>query len=141
MLLVFVRQIPTARIWFEAANKLFDHFVLGCENGKGSGGGSANASVDLSLLKNYLDIDQRFSEARCSKVFPLAIARYQENLPSHYTKKYHQTKVTQRDATQRKSVNRDRSRVHCRTTVRVFIFACTYLHSFVRLFTLNWGAR
>jgi len=78
-------QIPTAGVWFEAANKLFDFLVLQTEE-------ELQCSEMLSL-KNYLDVDQRFSEARCSKVFPLAVATYQENLPPHYTKKYHETKV------------------------------------------------
>ena len=72
-------------MWFEAANKLFDFLVLQKEE--------SVQSSDVFNLKNYLDVDQRFSEARCSKVFPLAVATYQENLPSHYTKKYHETKV------------------------------------------------
>lgn len=76
-------QIPVAKVWFEAANKLFDFLVLQRDT----------QSLDLSALKNYLDVDQRFSEARCNKVFPLAVATYQENLPPHYTKKYHETKV------------------------------------------------
>lgn len=78
-------EVPVAEVWFEAANKLFDFFVLQSTKDDVS---------DFSNLKNCLDVDQRFSEARCNKVFPLAIATYQENLPSHYTKKYHETKVT-----------------------------------------------
>lgn len=76
--------MPVAEVWFEAANKLFDFFVLQCTKDDVS---------DFNNLKNCLDVDQRFSEARCNKVFPLAVATYQENLPSHYTKKYHETKV------------------------------------------------
>lgn len=76
--------MPNARVWFDAANKLFEFFVLSNDN---------DEAIELLNLKSYLDVDQRFSEARCNKVFPLAVATYQENLPSHYTKKYHETKV------------------------------------------------
>ncbi|KAK2726698.1 hypothetical protein QYM36_007512 [Artemia franciscana] len=37
--------------------------------------------------------DVKFSEIKCSKVLPLAIAAYQEGLPSHYTKEHHETKL------------------------------------------------
>lgn len=37
--------------------------------------------------------DTKFSEQRCQKVLPLALARYQENLPNHYTKSHHETRV------------------------------------------------
>lgn len=77
-------QIPNARVWFDGANKLFDFLVLSNDT---------EEATELLNLKSYLDVDQRFSEARCNKVFPLAVATYQENLPSHYTKKYHETKV------------------------------------------------
>lgn len=83
-LTMIIVQIPTAKVWFEAANKLFDFLVLQKDDIESS---------DLLSLKNYVDVDQRFSEARCNKVFPLAVATYQENLPPHYTKKYHETKV------------------------------------------------
>lgn len=81
----FIIKIPTAKVWFNAANKLFNYLVMQSDDNE--------EASDLLNLKNYLDIDQRFSEARCNKVFPLAIATYQENLPTHYTKKYHETKV------------------------------------------------
>lgn len=40
-----------------------------------------------------LDVEGQFSEARCAKVLPLALAAYQENLPSHYSSQYHENKV------------------------------------------------
>jgi hypothetical protein len=48
----------------------------------------------LSSLHTLLDTDVRFSEGRCGKVLPLATATYQENLPPHYTRDYHESKVT-----------------------------------------------
>ncbi|KAF5277720.1 hypothetical protein FQR65_LT03700 [Abscondita terminalis] len=41
-----------------------------------------------------LSTDTRFSEQRCLKVLPLALARYQEGLPSHYTRAIHETRLT-----------------------------------------------
>ncbi|CAH0557875.1 unnamed protein product [Brassicogethes aeneus] len=38
--------------------------------------------------------DMRFSELRCKKVLPLALARYQENLPSHYAKAEHLARLS-----------------------------------------------
>lgn len=37
--------------------------------------------------------DTRFSEQRCLKVLPLALARYQEGLPSHYGKAEHEARL------------------------------------------------
>ncbi|KAK4880354.1 hypothetical protein RN001_008500 [Aquatica leii] len=41
-----------------------------------------------------LSTDTRFSEQRCLKVLPLALARYQDGLPSHYTRVLHETRLT-----------------------------------------------
>ena len=47
----------------------------------------------FQLLRSILDVEGQFSEARCLKVLPLALAAYQENLPSHYSSQYHENKV------------------------------------------------
>ncbi|CAG9862883.1 unnamed protein product [Phyllotreta striolata] len=44
-------------------------------------------------LVNLLCTETRFSEQRCLKVLPLALARYQENLPSHYAKAEHEARL------------------------------------------------
>nr|CAH7763212.1 unnamed protein product [Callosobruchus chinensis] len=44
-------------------------------------------------LISSLCIDTRFSEQRCLKVLPLALARYQEGLPSHYAKSGHEARL------------------------------------------------
>lgn len=51
--------------------------------------------LDQSItgLFELLDTDVKFSEARCSKVLPLALATYQEGLPLHYTRDYHESRV------------------------------------------------
>lgn len=46
-------------------------------------------------MRSLLDVEGQFSEARCSKVLPLALAAYQENLPSHYSSQNHENKVHQ----------------------------------------------
>ncbi|KAJ8961200.1 hypothetical protein NQ318_008883, partial [Aromia moschata] len=50
------------------------------------------------ILKNklipQLCTDTRFSEQRCLKVLPLALARYQENLPPHYAKAEHEARLS-----------------------------------------------
>lgn len=38
--------------------------------------------------------ETRFSEQRCEKVFPMAIARYHEGLPSHYSRVIHEGRLT-----------------------------------------------
>ncbi|CAG9823382.1 unnamed protein product [Phaedon cochleariae] len=44
-------------------------------------------------LITSLCTDTRFSEQRCLKVLPLALARYQEGLPSHYAKVEHEARL------------------------------------------------
>ncbi|KAF5287069.1 hypothetical protein FQA39_LY16054 [Lamprigera yunnana] len=41
-----------------------------------------------------LSTDTRFSEQRCLKVLPLALARYQEGLPGHYTRVAHEARLS-----------------------------------------------
>lgn len=42
---------------------------------------------------SQLCTDTRFSEQRCLKVLPLALARYQEGLPPHYAKAEHEARL------------------------------------------------
>nr|SVE71569.1 EOG090X02WG [Daphnia similis]SVE72202.1 EOG090X02WG [Daphnia similis] len=80
--------LPPARVWFDAAFKLFDFFT----------NSPANGLKGFQLLHSILDVEGQFSEARCLKVLPLALAAYQENLPSHYSSQYHENKKTQAKA-------------------------------------------
>jgi Uncharacterized conserved protein (DUF2146). len=84
-------QIPTAGVWFEVSNKAFS-FFLGGDQSLDNRSKSQHHQL-LSSLRSLLDTDVRFSEGRCGKVLPLAIATYQENLPPHYTRDYHESKV------------------------------------------------
>jgi len=47
----------------------------------------------LNFFNTSFNASIRFSEARCKKVLPLAFAAYQEGLPTHYTKAYHEGRV------------------------------------------------
>ena len=40
-----------------------------------------------------MDVDLRFSEARCAKALPTAFAAYKEGLQSHYLAEIHSSKV------------------------------------------------
>lgn len=90
-------EMPSVDSWFEVANKLFEYFcgdndlVLSDE-----GYEKYPKTVDRSPIARgllALNIDTRFSEQRCLKVLPLALARYQETLPPHYTRAFHENRV------------------------------------------------
>ncbi|XP_012536412.1 protein SMG8 [Monomorium pharaonis] len=73
-------EVPTLNIFCQVANKVFDYFIHGTDK-------------ELSTLHNLLDTDVKFSKSRCSKVLPRALQAYQENLPQHYTRAYHESKL------------------------------------------------
>nr|CAG4637663.1 EOG090X02WG [Chydorus sphaericus] len=81
--------LPPASVWFDAAFKLYEFFTPSSPSEEPKG---------FQLLRSLLDVEGQFSETRCSKVLPLALAAYQENLPSHYSSQYHETKKTQAKA-------------------------------------------
>lgn len=51
------------------------------------------SQIGMQSLRSFLDIDTNFSERRCRKVQPIAMATYKDNLPSYYNRNYHDTKV------------------------------------------------
>ncbi|GIX84218.1 protein smg8 [Caerostris darwini] len=77
-------EIATAHIWFEVAF----HLSLILQDIKDSKFRSLNQT-----MKSTLDTDVKFSEGRCIKILPVASGHYQENLPTHYTEEYHQTRL------------------------------------------------
>lgn len=79
-------EAPTSNLWYEVANQLYK-FCLAKKEEKDSN------SKMLENLHSLLDVDVKFSEGRCGKVLPLALATYQESLPLHYTRDYHETKL------------------------------------------------
>ncbi len=44
-------------------------------------------------LRACANVDLRFSELRCAKALPQALAAYKEGLPAHYVQEYHENKV------------------------------------------------
>ncbi|KAK7791770.1 hypothetical protein R5R35_012316 [Gryllus longicercus] len=79
-------EAPTSNLWYEVANNLYKFCLLQEEK-------EANSKM-LNNLHSLLDVDVKFSEGRCGKVLPLALATYQESLPPHYTRDYHESKLT-----------------------------------------------
>ncbi|XP_032668556.1 protein SMG8 [Odontomachus brunneus] len=73
-------EIPTLNVFCQVANKVFDYFIHSTDK-------------ELLALHNLLDTDVKFSKSRCSKVLPRALQTYQENLPQHYTRAYHESKL------------------------------------------------
>ncbi|KAJ8687988.1 hypothetical protein QAD02_023783 [Eretmocerus hayati] len=73
-------DIPTLATFFDVSNKVYEFFIQG--TGK-----------ELPGLHGLLDTDVKFSKSRCTKVLPRALQAYQENLPSHYTRAYHESKL------------------------------------------------
>ncbi|CAL1288077.1 unnamed protein product [Larinioides sclopetarius] len=77
-------ELASAHAWFEAVSKLTSILDEPKDN----------KSRGLhQTMKATLDTDVKFSEGRCTKVLPLASAAYQDNLPTHYTEDYHQTRL------------------------------------------------
>ena len=54
--------------------------------------GHPNAEF-LMTLRDDLETEIMFSELRCKKILPAAMATYKEGLPLHYTAEYHQAKL------------------------------------------------
>ena len=46
-----------------------------------------------ALLASHTSLELRFSEARCQRALPMALAAYKEGLQPHYLEGYHNAKV------------------------------------------------
>jgi len=79
-------KVPAIGVWCQVANEMYSLFVLRKNLDEES-------KIAMESLRSFLDIDTNFSERRCRKVQPIAMAAYQDNLPSHYNRNYHDTKV------------------------------------------------
>ncbi|CAB0033101.1 unnamed protein product [Trichogramma brassicae] len=73
---------PTLAGFFEVAGLVHDFFVHG-------------RSKEVKNLEDLLNTDVKFSRSRCSKIMPRACAAYQEGLPQHYTRSFHEQKLAQ----------------------------------------------
>ncbi|CAG2114914.1 unnamed protein product, partial [Medioppia subpectinata] len=80
-------ELPSAKEFFQTALKLKE-LLFGSTNGE-----NASLKTILNSLHSSLDIDTRFSESRCAKVLPIAMSIYQDALPSHYTRDFHEHKL------------------------------------------------
>ncbi|XP_015789803.1 protein SMG8 [Tetranychus urticae] len=86
---VTVFELPVAEDFFLIAEKLHN-LLFNPEDAS-----YKDSLPSFNQMRNSLDIDSRFSEARCNKVLPIAFSIYQEGLPSHYTSDFHVRKVAQ----------------------------------------------
>lgn len=68
-------ELPVLKHWIEATKLVY------------------NVAIETNKIVS-LCTDTRFSEQRCLKVLPLALARYQEGLPSHYGKAEHEARLS-----------------------------------------------
>ena len=79
-------ELPTPKEFFQIALKLKE--LLFSENIENS-----SLKTILNSLHSSLDIDTRFSESRCAKGLPIAMSIYQDALPPHYTRDFHERKL------------------------------------------------
>nr|CAG4635337.1 EOG090X02WG [Artemia franciscana] len=84
-------ELPSGEVWWKVVCRLYKCIMENVEVKEGTSTGKL--SQILPSLKTMMGTDVKFSEIKCSKVLPLAIAAYQEGLPSHYTKEHHETKL------------------------------------------------
>lgn len=89
-------KVPNPATFFSVAKKAFSILVSETSDERGEGDETiSEKEPDLfENLRDHLDIDAKFSEARCAKVLPLALATYQQNSPFHYTREYHESRVS-----------------------------------------------
>lgn len=80
-------QVPKAAVWFEAVNKIYKFLM------EDSSDIDSKSRVVLNSLRSLVETELRFSDARCAKVLPLAVAAYKDGLPPHYTQMHHQEKL------------------------------------------------
>ncbi len=79
-------ELPTVKEFFQVVLKLKEiFFAKNAENN--------SLKAIFNSLHTSLDIDTRFSEARCAKVLPIAMSIYQDNLTPHYTRDFHERKL------------------------------------------------
>ncbi|XP_015123123.1 protein SMG8 isoform X2 [Diachasma alloeum] len=75
-------EIPSVSTFFHTVNGIYNFFV-----------NSRDKELTTSL-HGLLDTDVKFSKSRCNKVLPRAFQTYQDNLPQHYGRAYHENKLT-----------------------------------------------
>lgn len=93
-----IYELPSAWQWYYGASCIFRLF--GSSNDKlGSTDEYVSSTTGFiranSLLASKTSIENRFSESRCAKALPNAVAAYKEGLQPHYLYDYHQAKLLQ----------------------------------------------
>ena len=83
-------EIPTLAQWIQVANLLHRFFTEVLTSAEGHD--NSHAMCDL---RDDLEIETIFSELRCKKILPQALAVYEENLPAYYNTEYHTAKLLQ----------------------------------------------
>lgn len=76
---------PDGELWYKTADALYAFLT-------------ASSSVEnrlSSALAGLADVDATFSQNRCAKAMPQAVATYKEGLPQHYLQSYHRGKLLQ----------------------------------------------
>ncbi|XP_038074282.1 protein smg8-like [Patiria miniata] len=73
--------------WQAVSSLLYEFFMSDSDDPK--------VSSHFNAMTSALDLDMRFSEARCNKVLPIATRTYQEGAPSHYTSTVHASRLAQ----------------------------------------------
>ncbi|XP_014247233.1 protein SMG8 isoform X3 [Cimex lectularius] len=73
---------PSLKYWLEIASGLSRYSMLGVKQTEAT-----------NEMKSLLGTELQFSSARCKKIIPLAVSRYQENLPPHYNRAIHEKQV------------------------------------------------
>lgn len=105
-------ELPTLKVWLKVANGLYNLLLTDAnslgpefESSSNTKKNSENGKTVLDLFSKVanlrqqltlkIDIETKFSEARCGKVLPMAVAVYQNSLPPHYTSKVHNNQLAQ----------------------------------------------
>jgi protein SMG8 len=81
-------EVPTLGDWVTIADRLWDFFTEELTSEEG-----APHCQAMMTLRDDLETEIMFSELRCKKILPSAMAAYKEGLPQHYTQDYHQAKL------------------------------------------------
>lgn len=76
--------LPPLSAWLSAADSLYSLLCVEEE---------VWAEPALVKITQQLDPDGMYSESRCQKALPIATSTYMDNLPSHYTKAFHEAQL------------------------------------------------
>ncbi|CAB4038499.1 SMG8, partial [Paramuricea clavata] len=78
-------EVPTIKQWAKVCVSVFGYLMSD----------RSNENNHMVSLAANLDLDMKFSDARCRKVLPVASSAYLDNLPSHYPESVHINQLNQ----------------------------------------------